>query len=142
MSTTTGAGNSSLHPRLSFRDWLGLALFFIVPTYARFCVLPLISSVLGHIYVIGTTGICIVHFSGGIVSLGEVGNVVRGLAIATLPGLSKSYTWTAWILPDVGGWHGAMIRWAFLATSLAFLLPKNYGSDIEVTSLRPSHIIS
>ena len=132
MSTTTAASTASLHPRLTFRDGLRFVLFLVIPIYARFCISPSIVSAFGHIYIIGITGICIVHFSGGIVSLGQVGDVVYGLAISSFPGLSKSYSLTAWIVPDIEGWRGILIYWVFMATSLIFLLPENYGSDVKV----------
>jgi hypothetical protein len=87
MATTAVASTSSLHPRLTFRDGLRFVLFLVLPIYSRFCVLPSIASIFRQIYIIGTTSICIVYFSGGIVSLGEVGDVVYGLAIASFSGL-------------------------------------------------------
>ncbi|KAF1939619.1 hypothetical protein EJ02DRAFT_381545, partial [Clathrospora elynae] len=139
MLTTAVARTSSLHPRLTFRDGLRFVLFLIIPTYAQFCILPSISSAFGHIYIIGTTSICIVHFSGGIISLGQVGDVVYGLAISSFPGLSKSYSLTAWIVPDIEGWRGIVIYWAFIAASLIFLLPENYGSDVAALSAEYKH---
>lgn len=131
-STTAVASTSSLHPRLTFRDGLRFVLFLVIPIYAQFCISPSISSAFGHMYIIGTTGICIVHFSGGIVSLAQVGDVVHGLAISSFTGLSKSYSLTAWIVPDIEGWRGIVIHWAFIAIYLIFLLPENYGSDVKV----------
>jgi hypothetical protein len=132
MPTTAVASTSSLHPRLTFCDGLRFVLFLVLPIYSRFCVSPSISSILGHIYIIGTTGICIVHFSGGMVSLGEIGNVVYGLAIASFPGLSRLCSLIASIVPDIEGWRGIVIHWAFIAKYLIFLLPENYGSDVQV----------
>jgi hypothetical protein len=130
MSTTAVADTSSLHPRLTFRDGLRFVLFLIIPIYARFCISPSISSAFGHIYVIGTTSVCIVHFSGGIVSLSQVRDIVFGLAISSLPGLSKSYPLITWVLSDIEGWRGIVIHWVLIAKSLIFLLPENYGSDV------------
>jgi hypothetical protein len=132
MSPTAVASTSSLHPRLTFRDGLRFVLFLVISIYARFWISPSISSAFGHIYIIGTTGICIVHSSGGIVSLGQVGDVVYALAISSFASLSKSYSLTAWIVPDIEGWRGIVIHWAFIALNLIFLLPENYGSDVQV----------
>jgi hypothetical protein len=132
MSTSAVASTSSLHPRLTFRDGLRFVLFLVLPIYSRFCISPSIASIFRHIYIIGTTSICIVYFSGGIVTLGEVGDVVYGLAIASFPGLSRSYSLIAWIVPDIEGWRGIVVHWAFIARSLISLLPEDYGRDVKV----------
>jgi hypothetical protein len=141
MSTNAVASTPSLYPSLTSRDRLRFALFLIIPVYAQFCISPSISSVLEHIYIVGTTGICIVHFSGDIVggeiiNLGLVGDIVFGLAIFCFPRLSKSYLLTAWIIPEIGGWRGTVIQWAIIMRSLVYLLPENYGSKVEVRSVR------
>ncbi|KAI8935136.1 hypothetical protein NX059_007730 [Plenodomus lindquistii] len=81
-------------------------------------------------FIVGSTGVSIVHLSGGIASLGLVGDAVYALAIASLPGLSKSYSLLTWIIPDIDGWRGTAIHWAFIAVSLTFLLPEVYGKDV------------
>ncbi|KAF2828522.1 hypothetical protein CC86DRAFT_465320 [Ophiobolus disseminans] len=129
---------SSLHPRLTIRDRLRFVLFLVIPIYARLCILPSLFSAFGHICIIGTIGICIAQFSGGIVSLGQVGDVACGLAISSFPGWGKLYSLTAWVL-DIEGWRGIVIHWAFVATCLIFLLPENYGSDVKTLSAEYKH---
>lgn len=141
MSTNSVASTPSLHPPLTSRDRLRFALFVIIPVYAQSCISPSISSALEHIYIVGTTGICIVHFSGEIVggeiiNLGLVGDIVYGLAISCFLRLSKSYSLTAWIMPEIGGWGGTVIQWAIIMRALRYLLPENYGSKLEVRSIR------
>jgi hypothetical protein len=141
MSTNPITTTPSLHPPLTFRDRLRFALFMIIPVYAQFCVSPSISSALQHIYIVGTTGICIVHFSGDIVggeiiNLGLVGDIVYGLAISCFPRLIKSYSLTAWIIPKIGGWRATVMHWAIIVRFLTYLLPENYGSKVEVRSVR------
>lgn len=90
------------------------------------------SSIFRHIFIIGTTGISILHFSGGIISLGHVEDVVYGIAMSSFPGLNKSYSFIAWIVPDIEGWRGIMIQWTYIAILLIFLLPESYGRDVRV----------
>lgn len=112
MSTNAVASTPSLHPLLTSRDRLRFALFLIIPVYAQFCISPSISSALEHIYIVGTTGICIVHLSGDIASgeiinLGLVVDIVYGPAISCFPRFSKLYSLTAWIIPEIGGYSCA-----------------------------------
>ncbi|RII07841.1 hypothetical protein CUC08_Gglean008819 [Alternaria sp. MG1] len=137
MSTNPIATTPSLHPPFTSRDRLRFALFLIIPVYAQLCILPSISSTLKHIYIVGTTGICIIQFSGDLVggeliNLGLVWDIVYGLAISRFPHLSKSYSLTAWIIPEIEGWRGTVIQWAIMLRSLMYLLPENYGSKVEV----------
>ena len=140
MSTNSVASTPSLHPPLTSRDRLRFALFFIIPVYAQFCISPSISSAFEHIYIVGTTGVCIVHFSGDIVggeiiNLGLVRYIVYGLAISCFPRLGKSYSLTAWIIPEIEGWRGTVIQWAIIVRALIYLLPENYSSKVEVRSV-------
>ena len=64
VSINAVASTPSLYRPLTFCDRLRFALFPIIPVYAEFRISPSISSALKHIYVVGTTSICIVYFSG------------------------------------------------------------------------------
>jgi hypothetical protein len=131
-SAAYDASTPSLHPRFIFHDILRIALFLIIPIYARFCIEPSVLSTFGHVYVIGTTGVCIVHFSSGIIGLDLTGDIVHGLLVSSFPRWSNSLSLVAWIVPDIGGYRGEIIYWAFVATHVSQLLPDYYGSDIQV----------
>jgi hypothetical protein len=133
-TTSSTTRTSSLHPRLTFRHILDLVLFFVIPVYTHFCISPSISSAFWHIYLTGSTGICIVHLTRGMVSLDQIGNMVYGLVISSFPRWSKSYPLLASILPNSKGWRGAVIYWAFTTLNLTCLLPEPYGRDIKVRS--------
>jgi hypothetical protein len=122
---------ASLHPYISNRDVVRLALFFIIPIYTRIHILPSISSTLGHIYIAGSTGVCIVHFSRGNIPLDLVGDIVYGLLVSRLPSWGKLLL-PAWIMPEIEGWRGEVVYWAFATRVLTYLLPEYYGRDVEV----------
>jgi hypothetical protein len=139
-STCTGtpaaAGTTSLHPRLTPRDKLRLVLFFATPIYARLFLSASIWSAFWHIYIIGSTGVCIVHFTNGIVSLDEVWKIVSALATSSLPSFSQSFSLIAWFVPDLKGWRGTVIHYACVAITTIYLLPETYGSDVQVRKTR------
>jgi hypothetical protein len=135
MLTASAKNTSSLHLRLTLRDVLRLVLFLVTPIYARSCIPSSISAKLRHIYIIGSTGVCIVHFSGGRVGLDLVGDAVYGLAMSTFPSWSKSIPLIAWMVPTIEGWHGTVINWMFIAMRLTTLLPEEYGEDVEMRRL-------
>jgi hypothetical protein len=130
--TPTAASAISLHPCLTLRDKLRFGLFFAITMYGRLCLSASVWSTFWHIYIVGSTGVCIVHFSGDYISLGQVGDIVYGLAISSFPIWSKSYRLTSWIVPEIEGWIGLLLYWAFMITKLNCLLPERYGSDIQV----------
>jgi hypothetical protein len=132
VSTSHDASTPSLHPRFTFHDKLRIALFLIVPIYARFCIEPSFSSTFRHVYVIFTTGVCIVHFSSGMIDLDLIGDIVHGLWVSSVPYWIKSLSLVGWTVPDTGGWRGEIFYWAFIATQLSQLLPEYYGSDVQV----------
>jgi hypothetical protein len=129
---TAPVASTSLHPRLTFPDILRIILFSAIPIYTRFCVITSISSVLRHTCIIGSIGVNIVHFSGGVVTLDQVRCIVYALAMSSFPSWSKPYSLLAWVVPDVKGWRGAVIHWVFAMSSSTCLLPESYGRDIQV----------
>ncbi|EUC30614.1 hypothetical protein COCCADRAFT_28536 [Bipolaris zeicola 26-R-13] len=133
------SSSSSLHPRLTFRDWLRFALFLFIPLYARFYISPSLSSLLGHIYVIGTTGISIVHFRGDVVGLSHVADVAYGVAISSAPRLGRLYSYTARMIPNIEGWRGEVLDWAFIARSVMYILPEMYGKDVKKLNEEYTH---
>jgi hypothetical protein len=130
--TYFAAGTTSLQPRLTSRDKLRLGLFFALPIYAQFCLPASIWSCIWHVYIAGSTSVCIIHFSGGHISLDQVGDVAYGLAISSFPTLCKSSPLVSEIIPDVRGWRGVLLSLTFTTTALSYLLPKGYGSDVRV----------
>lgn len=134
-SATSVPSKPSLHPRLNPLDYLRFLLFLTIPLYVQFSIPPSLASVLGHQYMFATTGICIVHFSGGAVGLDWVRHVVCGLAMSCLPNLSQSYPFLTWIVPNIQGWRGIAVNWMFAALPLIDLLPEIYGRDVQVRSI-------
>jgi hypothetical protein len=135
--TTYAIGTPSQIFPLHCADVVRLALFFIIPIYARTCMSPSVSSVLGHIYTVGSTGVCVVHFSRGSVKLHHVGDVVYTLLVSGLPKWSKSISILGCLTPEMEGWRGGVFYYAFAARQSAGLLPLLYGSDVEVGSVSP-----
>ena len=95
-----------------------------------------ISSTFGHIYVIGSTGICIVYFSRGIISPYSVWDIIYGLLAASFPSWGTSILWILWVGSKVEGWRWEVVYWAFVVRQLTYLLPEYYGNDIEVRHYR------
>lgn len=125
-------GTTTLHPRISFRDTVRLALFLIIPIYTRICISPSISSIFWHVYAIGTTGICMVYFSKENIGLNQVGDVIYGVLVSSFPSWDRSLPLIGWIMPEKQGWRGEVFYWVFVARQLTYLLPEWYGSDVEV----------
>lgn len=129
---TAPVASTSRHPRLTFPDILRIILFSAIPLYTCFCVITSIPSVLRHTCIVGSIGVNIVHFSGGVVTLDQVRCIVYALAMSSFPSWSKPYSLLAWVVPNVTGWRGAVIHWVFAMSSSTCLLPESYGRDIEV----------
>jgi hypothetical protein len=128
--TSAAATTTSLHPRLTPRDMLRIVLFFAIPIYARLFLPVSIWYTFWHICIIGSTSICIVHFTSGIVSLGDVRDIVFALATSGFSSFGNSFSLIAWVVPDLEGWRGTVIRYALVATATVYILPETYGSDI------------
>jgi hypothetical protein len=95
LSAADDASTPSLHPRFTSHDILRIALFLIIPIYARFCIESSVLSTFGHVYVIGTTGVCIVYFSTGMIGLDLIGDIIQGLLVSSFPCWSKSLSLVA-----------------------------------------------
>jgi hypothetical protein len=115
-------------PYLNIRDKFRLALFFLIPVYARIYLPCSAEALLEHAYSVGFMGIGIIHFFEGDVSAAVIWDVVYGLLVASFP------KWAPPILPIsmVEGWRWEVVYWMFVARQLTYFLPKRYGSDIKV----------
>ena len=114
-----------------------LALFLVIPIYARFLFGSSILAVLGHVYAFVTTSICIANFAGEFVSIRDVWDIIYGFLMcshltwippAHLPSLVK----LLWVGSTVDGWKWEFIYWMCVAKRLTYLLPEAYGNDVTV----------
>ncbi|KAF2799196.1 hypothetical protein K505DRAFT_390063 [Melanomma pulvis-pyrius CBS 109.77] len=124
-------GITPLHSHINLRDRVRIVLFLAIPIYARIYLFSSISVAFGHIYVIGCTGVCIVHFSNGIIGLGTVRDIIYGLFTSSFPGWSTSILRILWVGSSIEGWRWEIVYWTFVGRQLTYLLPKYYGSDVE-----------
>jgi len=121
-----------LHSHINFCDMVRIALFLVIPVYARIYLFSSILVVFGHVYVIGCTGVCIIHFSGGVFRLNSVWDVIYGLLMSSFPSWSTSILRIFWVGPKIDGWRWEVVYWTFVARGLTYLLPEYYGSDVKV----------
>jgi hypothetical protein len=121
-----------LHSHIALRDMVRIALFLIIPIYARIYLFSSIFIAFGHIYVISTTSICIVYFSKGKVSLHSVWDIIYGLLVSSFPSWGPSILGLIWVGPKFQGWRWEVVYWTCVARQLSYLLPEYYGSDVEV----------
>ncbi|KAF1994455.1 hypothetical protein P154DRAFT_527090 [Amniculicola lignicola CBS 123094] len=131
-STTSAPGTILLLPHLSFRDRVRMALFLVIPVYARVFLFSSVSVTFWHLYIVGTTGVSIAHFSKGNIGLASVWDVLYGLLEASFPSWGASILWFLWIDHGIVGWRWEVIYWIGVPRRLAYLLPELYGSDVKV----------
>ncbi|PNP57690.1 hypothetical protein THARTR1_02688 [Trichoderma harzianum] len=130
--TVPTPGTTPLHSHIVFRDMARIALFVILPIYARMYLFSSVLHALGHVYVISTTSICIVYFSREKMSLRSVWDIVYGLMVSCFPSWGPSIIGLIWVGPTIQGWRWEVVYWTFVARQLSYLLPEHYGSDVEV----------
>ncbi len=124
---------TSLHSQIAFRDLVRMALLLIIPIYARIYLFSSIVSAFGHVYVIGTTSICVVYFSQGKISLQSVWDIIYGLLVSSFPSWGPSILSFLWVRPSIQGWRWEVLYWTFVIRHLNYFLPEYYGSDVEVS---------
>ena len=54
--------------------------------------------------------------------------------------MSEPYPLITWIVPDLEGWRGTTVHWAFIAIYSALLLPEDFHDDIVVRLLVAVHL--
>jgi hypothetical protein len=113
-------------------DMVRIALFLVIPIYARIYLFSSILVAFGHVYVISSTSICITHFSRGIISLHSVWDIIYGLLVSSFPSWGTSILRIIWVGSKIEGWRWEVVYWTFVARQLSYLLPEYYGSDVEV----------
>ncbi|PVH91100.1 hypothetical protein DM02DRAFT_498789, partial [Periconia macrospinosa] len=74
---------------------------------------------------------CIAHSSGGFISLDSVWDIVYGLLISVYPQWSTSILKIMWLGPEIGVWRWEVVYWTFVAKQLVYLLPENFGTDVQ-----------
>lgn len=122
-----------LHSRIAFRDMVRIALLLIIPIYARLYLFASVFTAFGHVYVIGTTSICVVYFSKGKIGLHSVWDIIYGLLVSSFPSWGPSILSFLWVGPNIQGWRWEVVYWTFVASRLNYFLPEYYGSDVEVS---------
>jgi hypothetical protein len=120
------------HSHIGFRDMLRIALFIAIPIYARIYLFSSVSVAFGHVNVIGSAGIGIIHLGRGISSLDSVWDTIYGLLVSSFPSWGTSILRIIWVGPEIEGWRWEVVYWTFVARELTYLLPECYGSDVEV----------
>jgi len=125
--------DTTLSPsHLSIRDAFRLALFFIIPVYARLYLSSSVLAAFGHVYVVGCTGISAVYFSGETVSVDAIWDIVYGLSVGSFPSWGPSILQILWVGPAIEGWRWEVVYWAFVSRRLTYFLPDDYGRNVEV----------
>jgi hypothetical protein len=120
------------HSHNGYRDMVRIALSICIPIYARLYLFSSLLVAFVHIYVIGSTGVCIVHFSGGTISVRSVWDVIYGLLISSFPSWGTTILRISWVGPSIQGWRWEVVYWVFVARRLIYLLPEHCGNDVEV----------
>ncbi|KAK4084303.1 uncharacterized protein Triagg1_783 [Trichoderma aggressivum f. europaeum] len=124
-------GTTPLRSHTAFRDMVRIALLLIIPIYARLYLFSSILTAFAHVYVIGTTSICVVYFSKEKINLHSAWDIIYGLLVSSFPSWGPSILSFIWVGPKFQGWRWEVVYWTFVARQLSYFLPEYYGSDVE-----------
>jgi hypothetical protein len=130
------ADGTSAAARMGTHDMVRAVLFVAIPAYARIFLFSPLLAALGHLYIVGTILISIVHFSKNAVVSELAWDIFYGLLLSTFlswdPQLFTSIIPAAWINNTIKGWRWEVIYWMTVFRHLAYLFAEYYGSKIEV----------
>lgn len=117
---------------LNLRDAIRIALIFAILAYAQLLSPLPLWAVVVRLYVVGTTCVSIAHFSRGRTGTAMAWDVVYGLLVCLCPFWGRSLLRMTWLGCNIDGWRFQLVYYTFVARKLIYLLPANYGSDVEV----------
>ncbi|KAH5070048.1 hypothetical protein HBI38_085780 [Parastagonospora nodorum] len=124
-------GTPSPQVRIAFLDMLRLWLFFAIPIYARAHLSTSLLVVTCHFPLMGACALCLARFNGKD-RIGLIWDVAYGLLASILPFWAHSVCRIFWFGPDFNSWRLDVLYWMFVLRKLVYLLPEQYGSDVEL----------
>ncbi|KAH4039794.1 hypothetical protein HBH70_150420 [Parastagonospora nodorum] len=124
-------GTPSPQVRIAFLDMFRLWLFFAIPIYARAYLSTSLLVVTCHFPLMGACALCLARFNGKD-RIGLIWDVAYCLLASILPFWAHSVCRIFWFGPDFNSWRLDVLYWMFVLRKLVYLLPEQYGSDVEL----------
>ncbi|KAH5021037.1 hypothetical protein HBI39_047180 [Parastagonospora nodorum] len=124
-------GTPSPQVRIAFLDMFRLWLFFAIPIYARAHLSTSLLVVTCHFPLMGACALCLARFNGKD-RIGLIWDVAYCLLASILPFWAHSVCRIFWFGPDFNSWRLDVLYWMFVLRKLVYLLPEQYGSDVEL----------
>ena len=116
----------------NLRDVIRVALIFAILAYAQLLSSLSLWAVVVRLYVVGTTCVSIAHFSRGWIRTTMAWDAIYGLLVCLCPFWGRFLLRMTWLGCNIDGWRFQLVYYPFVARKLIYLLPANYGSDVEV----------